>query len=895
MTREEKILQFCAKINVLNPNLTTKSAEYIYTDALIKDDYLLDVLLKIDFRNPMYIDEFAKRIDVTIERAAEIADELGRLGFIEYEADENGVDRITVPVFLPGIMEMGVMDLQKVEDHPEITYAFQKHAQNLTDAVASVVPMGKGLCRVLPVEKAIAGDSRKVEKEEISHWIDKYYPSIALQPCQCRRSRRYNGELGHDLEGEWCISIGYFAEHCIRTGKGRRLTKEEVYDVLQRAEDLGYVHELTNIYGPEESCFICNCAWSSCLALRTGWYCNSPNLVSSNYRAEVDPSNCVACGQCVEVCPANAVRLTTKLCEKNKTELKPALIPGVEGWKQEDFHGQLLTEKKYVYEETGTAPCKTACPAHIAVQGYIRMAAQGKYREALELIKKENPLPAICGNICNRRCEDECTRGKIDEAVAIDEIKRFIAEQELNSENRFIPTKEFNEGKKIAVIGSGPAGLSCAYYLAVYGHQVTVLEKEKRIGGMLTMGIPNFRLEKEVIEAEVEVLKALGVKFVTGAEVGKYVTIPELRTEGYKGFYVAIGLQSGGKMNIPGEDAEGVMPGIDFMKRVNTGEKVELDGDVVLIGGGNIGADVARQAVRCGAKSVKLYCLEGYDDMPMGEEDRSECEREGIEIHAGWGQTEITSEDGNCTGIKFRKCLSVKNEEGRFDPKFDDAVTEEAACQYVIYCIGQKPDWGTLLEGTKVELNKNGTAKTVPITEVKTNLTSAYAGIEPTTYKLDSPFEVYQTAEPDIFVGGDVFTGQKFAIDAIAAGKEAAESLHRFVWEGHSLVLGRNRRNLSAIDKDNAVLDCYDTTPRERPILMASEMLTSHNARKPLTEEQVRRETARCLGCGAAHVDQTLCWGCGVCTTKCKFDAIHLSKKYDEWGLTYEELLAALS
>lgn len=810
MTRKEKIIDFCSRVNVLNPSITETSPEYIYTDALVKDDFLLDVLLKVDFRHPMYINELAERIGESVERTAEIANELGRLGFIEFEPDEEGVDRLTIPVFLPGIMEMGVMDLQKVEDHPEITYAFQKHAQNLTDAVASVVPMGKGLCRVLPVEKAIAGDSRKVDKEEISHWVDKYYPSIALQPCQCRRSRRYNGELGHDLEGEWCLSLGYFAEHCIRTGKGRRLTKDEVYEILQKAEDLGYVHELTNIYGPEETCFICNCHWSSCLALRTGWYCNSPNLVSSNYRATVNKANCVACGQCVENCPANAVKLGQRICEKAKTELKPALTPGVEGWNQSDFHGQQLTEKEYVVE-TGTAPCKTACPAHIAVQGYIKLASQGKYREALELIKKENPLPAICGSICNHRCEDECTRGMVDEPIAIDDIKRFIAEQEIKSENRFIPKKEFDEGKKIAVIGSGPAGLSCAYYLAVMGHHVTVFEKEKKIGGMLTLGIPSFRLEKNIIDAEVEVLKALGVKFVTGAEVGKYVTIPELRADGFEGFYIAIGAQGGRKLNIEGEDAEGVVSGIDFLKKVNSKDLTALSGKTVVIGGGNVALDVARSAVRISDDKVSLFSLEQREEMPASADEIEDSEHEGIAINNGWGPKKILTENGKVVGVEFMRCTSVFDADHRFAPVYDENDTMTVDCDNVLAAIGQSIQWGSLLEGSKVELNRNGTAKTVPITEVKTNLTSANVGIEPTTYHLDSPFEVYQTAEPDIFVGGDVWSGPKFAIDAIAAGKEAAESLHRFVWKGHSLVLGRDRKKLAAINKDNAELSTYDT------------------------------------------------------------------------------------
>ena len=346
-------------------------------------------------------------------------------------------------------------------------------------------------------------------------------------------------------------------------------------------------------------------------------------------------------------------------------------------------------------------------------------------------------------------------------------------------------------------------------------------------------------------------------------EVGKDVTIAQLREEGYQGFYVAVGLQSGGRLNIPGGEAQGVQAGIDFMRHVNSGLCSKMSGRVVVIGGGNIGADVARTALRCGADSVDLYCLEGYEDMPMGEEDCGECEREGITIHAGWGQTEIVEQDGKCAGIRFRKCLSVKNAEGRFDPKFDDAVTEETACDMVLYCIGQKVEWKALLTGTKVEFNPNGTVKADPVT--------------------------YQTAEPDIFVGGDAYTGQKFAIDAIAAGKQGAVSLHRWVQHA-TLTIGRDRRQFIELDKENALIaiDSYDNTPRQQIGYNEALRKTFRDERVAFTEEQVKKETARCLGCGASIVDPNKCIGCGICTTKCAFDAIHLHRERPECSTMYK-------
>ena len=442
-------------------------------------------------------------------------------------------------------------------------------------------------------------------------------------------------------------------------------------------------------------------------------------------------------------------------------------------------------------------------------------------------------------------------------------MKRFIAQQDLDSDRRFVPDKvipkvcgDFEE--KIAIIGGGPAGLSCAYYLAIKGYSPTIFEKERRMGGMLTNGIPSFRLEKDVVEAEIDVLKELGVQFRCGVEVGRDITIPELREQGFKGFYLAVGLQSGGELDISGADANGIISGIDFMRRVNLGDETELKGRVVVIGGGNIACDVARTAIRLGADAVDMYSLEEYEKMPCGEEDRGECERDGITIHGGWGPISISKNEDNCEAISFRKCLRVRDDEGRFAPRFDDNDRVTARCATIIYCIGQKVEWGEILEGTDVELNANGTVKADPVT--------------------------YQTNEPDIFVGGDVYTGQKFAIDAIAAGKEGAVSLDRFVQPRSSITIGRDRRNFIEFNKKDMSVneESFDNSPRERIGYNEALARTFKDERISFTEEQVKKETSRCLSCGASIIDENKCIGCGVCTTKCGFDAIKLHREHPE-------------
>ena len=862
--------------NRIGLKTTVDDPEYWGLDGVLTDE-MVDVALKMGVRKPKTIAQMMKLTKMEREPLEKLLDEMSWLGLLEYNWENldgknpNHEKRWVLPLFVPGSAEFLNMRRSQIDEHPEVAAFFERMTMLPLEKITPMVPPGgAGIgMHVIPVEKAIETENEAIGLEKISYWLHKYEGKYAKSMCSCRASREKLGEgCGDDVEN-WCIAVGDMADYVVETQRGEYITYDEVMEIFKKAEDNGFVHQITNIDGEEKIFGICNCNVNVCNALRTSQMFNTPNMSRSAYVAAVETEKCVACGRCVENCPAGAVKLGQKLCTKDGfIEYPRQELPDEVKWGPEKWAVDYRDKNRVNCHETGTAPCKTACPAHIAVQGYLKLAAQGKYREALQLIKRENPFPAVCGRICNRRCEDACTRGTVDQAVAIDEVKRFIAQQDLDAATRFVPEKVIPKvdgefGDKIAVIGAGPAGMSCAFYLAEKGYRPTVFEKETRPGGMLMNGIPSFRLEKDVVEAEIAVLREMGVEFRCGVEVGKDVTIAQLREEGYQGFYVAVGLQSGGKLNIPGGEAQGVQSGIDFMRHVNSGADAKLSGRVVVIGGGNIGADVARTALRCGADSVELYCLEGYEDMPMGEEDRGECEREGIVIHAGWGQTEIVEQDGKCAGIRFRKCLSVKNAEGRFDPKFDDAVTEEIACDVVLYCIGQKVEWKELLTGTKVEFNPNGTVKADPVT--------------------------YQTAEPDIFVGGDAYTGQKFAIDAIAAGKQGAVSLHRWVQHA-TLTIGRDRRQFIELDKENALIaiDSYDNTPRQQIGYNEALRKTFRDERVAFTEEQVKKETARCLGCGASIVDPNKCIGCGICTTKCAFDAIHLHREHPECSTMYK-------
>ena len=872
----ENLLKLGSMItNRIGLKTTVDDPEYWGLDGVMTDE-MVDVVLKMGVRKPKTIEQLMKLTKMERQPLQKLLDDMSWLGIIEYNWENlDGKNpahekRYILPLFVPGSAEFLNMRRSQIDEHPEVAAFFERMTMLPLEKITPMVPPGgAGIgMHVIPVEKAIETEQEAIGLEKISYWLHKYEGKYAKSMCSCRASRDKLGEgCGDDVEN-WCIAVGDMADYVVQTQRGEYITYDEAMEIFKKAEDNGFVHQITNIDGEQKIFGICNCNVNVCNALRTSQLFNTPNMSRSAYVAAVETEKCVACGRCVENCPAGAVKLGQKLCTKDGFIQYPRQeLPDEVKWGPEKWSIDYRDKNRINCYDTGTAPCKTACPAHIAVQGYLKLAAQGKYREALQLIKRENPFPAVCGRICNRRCEDACTRGTVDQAVAIDEVKRFIAQQDLDAETRFVPEKvipkvdgEFAE--KIAVIGAGPAGMSCAYYLAEKGYRPTVFEKEARPGGMLMNAIPSFRLEKDVVEAEIDVLRQLGVEFRCGVEVGKDVTIAQLRQEGYKGFYVAVGLQNGGRLPVPGGDAENVISGVDFMRDVNLRDKKSLSGRVVVIGGGNIAADVARTAVRCGAENVSLYCLEGYDEMPMGEEDRSECERDGVAVYAGWGPREVSVEGGKAAGVSFVKCLKVKDENGRFAPVYDENTVQVAPCTTVLFCIGQKAEWRELLSGTAVEFDPNGTAKADPVT--------------------------YQTAEADIFVGGDAFTGQKFAIDAIAAGKQGAVSLHRFV-QGATLTIGRDRRQFIELDKKSALIavDSYDNTPRQRVGYNEALRNTFRDERVAFTAQQVRAETARCLGCGASIVDPNKCIGCGVCTTKCAFDAIHLHRERPECSTMY--------
>lgn len=886
----EKILKLGRKITDVAAHklkgVTADDPEYWGLAEIVTEE-MADVALKMKVRRHYKIEELWKMNDIAEadkEDFQKLLDEMSYIGLLEYDYgnnyDHNGSipgptdRRYCLPMFVPGSaelfnMEEGPEGNKRLREHPALASFFERMTFVPLDGITHMVPPGgAGIgMHVIPVEKAIEMEPGTIDLEHISYWLKKYEGHIGVGQCSCRVSRGILEDGCADDEMNWCVGVGDFADYCRETGKGHDVTYEEAMEIFRKAEDNGFVHQITNIDGENKIFGICNCNVNICNALRTSQLFNTPNMSRSAFTARVEKDKCVACGKCVEYCPAGAVKLGQKLCKKDGTKVKYPKheLPDKLAWGKEKYDENYRDNNRINCYETGTSPCKAACPAHIAVQGYIRKAKEGKYREALALIKKDNPFPAICGRVCNRRCEAACTRGTVDEAVAIDAIKKFIAEQDLHEESRYVPPVVIASNRltqweqKIAIIGAGPAGLSAAYYLATKGYKPVIFEKNARPGGMMTYGIPSYKLEKDVIEAEIDVLRALGVEIKCGIEVGKDITLNELRGEGYQAFYIAIGCQGGRIPEIPGNDAEGIDIAVSFLHHATEDNTRRMTGKVLVVGGGNVAVDCARTAYRFGGSNVAMYCLEDRESMPATDDEIREALDEDIAIQNGWGPKEIIkTSEGRVQAVVFKKCTSVKDETGKFNPQYDEADTVTVDCEHIIFAIGQSIEWGGLLEGSKVEFWHGN----YPIADGLT----------------------YQTAESDVFVGGDVYTGPKFVIDAIEAGKNAAESLHRYVHEGASMTIGRNRRDFHELNKDDILVESYDTIGRQEAAMNAE---TDHkhsfrDAHGILTEEQVHLEAGRCLGCGASVVDENKCIGCGVCTTKCEFDAIKLHRDHPE-------------
>jgi formate dehydrogenase beta subunit len=430
-------------------------------------------------------------------------------------------------------------------------------------------------------------------------------------------------------------------------------------------------------------------------------------------------SACRFCTACVEVCPTGALTDKVEFTTANKEEV--------------------------------LVPCTAACPAGVDIPRYIRLIADGKYAEAEAVIREKVPFPAVLGRVCFHPCEEVCRRGEVNEAMAICDLKRFAADQDTGLWKSGLQTAP-STGKKVAIVGSGPSGLTSAYYLTVFGHQVTVFESESEAGGMLRWGIPAYRLPTDVLESEVDDLLSLGIELKTDTPIGKELSLAQLQ-EQYDAVLVAIGAQLARRLPVEGADLEGILWGMDFLRDIRQGKEIKLQGRVLVIGGGGVAMDVALTALRLGASEVQVACLECREEMPANEWEIEEAVEEGVVLHPSWGPQRIVPQDGAGKRVELVCCTSVFDEQGRFKPQYDESQTTSMEADIVILAIGQGTDLA-LVEGSGVQTQ---------------------GGL----IQVDE--ETRETAEPGVFATGEVQSGPAMVIDAIQMGRQAAISIDKYL------------------------------------------------------------------------------------------------------------------
>jgi NADPH-dependent glutamate synthase beta subunit-like oxidoreductase/NAD-dependent dihydropyrimidine dehydrogenase PreA subunit len=478
-------------------------------------------------------------------------------------------------------------------------------------------------------------------------------------------------------------------------------------------------------------------------------------------------------------------------------------------------------------EKQETSPCKVKCPAHIDVQGYVNLAMKGKFERALQLIKMASPFPSICGRVCPHPCESACNRDQIDEPLAIHSIERFLADLDLNAGKRYMPEIKTRKEDKVAIVGSGPAGLTCAYYLAQEGYQVTIFEKAPVLGGMLTTGIPSYRLPRGIVDAEIQLIRDLGVTMKTGVEVGKDITIAQLRKEGFKAFFIAIGAQECIRLGIEGEDLNGVYRGLDYLRQLNLGKPVRLGKNVAVIGGGNVAMDTVRSARRLGSENAFIIYRRGMEEMPSRAEEIKQCQEEGIPINTLAHPVRFIGEKGRIKAIECVKMrLTEPDGSERRKPEPISGSEFRINVDAVITALGQESDWSCLTPECACTLTQWGTMKIDPLT--------------------------LQSDDPDIFAGGDAARGPQSVIEAIADGRQAAISIDRYLG-GRDLRLGRGAE-LKAITEPQK--EKYDRAARAHiPHLKPQKRLKNFDeVELGLTKELVVQEARRCINCGTCCV-----------------------------------------
>ncbi|MFP4650100.1 MAG: FAD-dependent oxidoreductase [Desulfobacterales bacterium] len=472
--------------------------------------------------------------------------------------------------------------------------------------------------------------------------------------------------------------------------------------------------------------------------------------------------------------------------------------------------------------------CQHACPAGIDVPNYVAAIGSGNYEAAVEIIREKNPFPAVCGRVCINPCEYKCRRGELDEPVAIRTLKRFASDYYYNKYGADREPFPVTREEKVAIVGAGPAGLTCAYFLAKLGYQTKVFEAQPVGGGMLNIALPEFRLPREVIDMEIKWIENAGVEIEYNSPIDANHTLNDLKKEGYQAVFLSAGAQASKRIGIPGEEEgmEGLYYGLNFLRDVRLGHDIELSGKTVVIGGGNVAMDVARTALRAGSEEVQVFCLESRDEMPAWDKDVEETEEEGAILHTQWSPEQIFEENGRVKGISFSRCLAVFDQEGNFRPECDESDTQYLEVDNIIISIGQAPDTSFLPEDSQLERALWGSLA-VDENTLATNV-------------------------PGVFAGGDFTTGPTFVIRAIASGRRAALAIHKYLSGDESPIFMPDEKTPLAQEAALALeSESTEDQPRVKIEMEKPEerICDFREVERGFNAEEAHFEARRCLRC----------------------------------------------
>ncbi|MCP4136498.1 MAG: FAD-dependent oxidoreductase [bacterium] len=530
----------------------------------------------------------------------------------------------------------------------------------------------------------------------------------------------------------------------------------------------------------------------------------------------VEIDKCIGCGTCVESCPMDVFRLDT------------------------------IVEKR-----PETSPCSIECPLGLNQREYHNLIKLHLLDEAAGLLQKNHPMPSITGRICPHPCESECSRKLVDESININGLEQYLGDYSLENEKLSRPVAN---GVKIAVIGSGPAGLSTAHYLTLSGYGVTVFEKDSKPGGLLRYGIPSFRLSEETLDKQIGVYEKIGIAFETDTVFGIDVTREELKNKGYKAFVAATGASKPLTITVPGSEAEGIINAISFLEKIKKGEISEVTSKVAVIGGGSVALDAARSAIRLGADEVHVICLEQVecgkeDSMPAHPSEIKEAKEEGVIIHGKMGVESFIVDGNRISAVSCIECISITDGKGRFSPEYGKSLDRLIEAATVIIAIGQTVD--PVLVPRDFPLDKNG-------------LISA----DSATLQVDS----------EMFAAGDVVTGPSTVVEALATGKKAALVIDRFI-KGKELTIGLDEVPVKA-GKPSEDREIYQAQRINRDSIAPGQRTGNfRETRQSLRDSQVMSEAERCLTCGSrskiAYMDD--CQVCRLCAHYCPADAIRIT------------------